>query len=430
MSGPSSPQGGPRLLSILTLRRTRAVVRGRGGRLAVAGIALAYVFIALLAGYMLEFARTGASGVSVEVLTNRYSPAWWNYPALLVVAPGGVLALPFLATVAMVLVSMGVGLGMGAGLILEVRFVRSWRTVKASGGTASPLAGLTPAMVAVLTLGACCSTSAAAAGGIGAIAEASGTTYNQILLNSWYLNVFQVAVLGLALIAQEQLIAVYGNLLGTSSEASQRVPDATRRAASTVRGPVPAVRLFLIVTGTLWTLSLLVQLAAPSAGAPLTGRIIGAIYQHGFIGVAAIAAGLLPGSVRRAVTQPKLQRFVRGGRALLLVGGASIAVGVPPPVSGWGVYGLGNEVLGAAGVPARLGGVPPPGGFGAPMDLFVAAIYATLGIATILFALYPCEVLRRLTGDGTTPTSGPVASSAGSTGARDPAGRPEPADTA
>ncbi|HLN51344.1 MAG TPA: hypothetical protein VK455_04760 [Thermoplasmata archaeon] len=430
MSGLSSPEGGPRLLAILTLRRTRAVVRSRGGRLVVAGIALAYAFIALLAGYMLEFARTGASGVSAEVLTNRYSPAWWNYPAVLVVAPGGVLALPFLATVAMVVVSMGVGLGMGAGLILAVRFVRSWRTVKASGGTGSPLAGLTPAMVAVLTLGACCSTSAAAAGGIGAIAEASGTTYNQILLNSWYLNVFQVAVLGLALIAQEQLIAVYGNLLGTSAETPRRVPNATRRAASRVGAPVHALRLFLVIAGTLWTLSLLVELAAPSAGAPIAGRVFGEIYQHGFIGVAAIAAGLLPGVLRGAVAQPRLHRFVRVGRALLLVGGASIAVGVPPPVCGWGVYGLGNEVLGAGGIPASLGGILPPGGIGPSTDVVIAAVYATLGVVTMLLALYPGDVLRRLAGDERMPTSVPAEGTAESSERRGPVGRPEPVDTA
>jgi len=209
---------GSRLFSLLTLERTRATLRSRAGRLVATTVALLYGVIALFAGYMLQIAPTGATGTTARVLTNSYSPAWWNYPAVLVTTPGGILVLPFVATVSMVLVSIGVGVGMGAGILLAARFYRTWERAKRAGGLVSPLAGLTPAMVALLTLGACCSTSAAAAGGIGAIAEVTGTSYNQILLNSWILNVFQVGVLAIALIAQEQLISVYSKLVRADPE--------------------------------------------------------------------------------------------------------------------------------------------------------------------------------------------------------------------
>ncbi|HKN06862.1 MAG TPA: hypothetical protein VJ021_04570 [Thermoplasmata archaeon] len=238
MSSPSnvrvatSPSRGSRLVSLLTLHRTRAILRSRRGRWVATSIGVVYGFVALLAGYMLQIVPTGASGTSAQVLTNSYSPAWWNYPAVLVVTPGGILVLPFLATVSMVLVSIGVGVGMGAGILLAARFFRTWKLARAGRGLASPLAGLTPAMVALLTLGACCSTSAAAAGSIGAIAEVSGTSYDQILLNSWILNVFQVAVLGIALIAQEYLIGVFSNLAKSGAEPKLSASERAARSHS------------------------------------------------------------------------------------------------------------------------------------------------------------------------------------------------------
>jgi hypothetical protein len=225
------------LRSFLTLHRTREMLRGRLGRGVAVGIGLLYGLLALLAGSMLQFGPTGASRTTVQVLSNPYSPAWWNYPALLVTAPGGILVLPFFATLSMLVVSVGVGVGMGAGLLLAVRFVRSWRLARSRSGFSSSLVGLTPAMVALLTLGACCSTSAAAAGSIGAIAVASGTTYNQIILNSWILNVFQVAVLAAALLAQEKLIGIFGEWVPSLSK--NPVPAADSPSDSRVPAVLP-----------------------------------------------------------------------------------------------------------------------------------------------------------------------------------------------
>jgi bacteriorhodopsin len=293
---PEAPlTSGTGLLSVLALRRTRAMVRGFRGRALFAGIATLYGATALLIGSMVQIAPTGATGTSITVLTNHYSPAWWNYPAVLVVSPNGILVLPFLETISMVLVSLGVGLGMAAGLLLAVRIVRSWRTARAEGrGSAAPLAGLTPAMVAMLTLGACCSTSAAAAGSMGALAEVSGTSYDQILLNSWLLNLFQIAVLAIALIAQEQLLAVYGGLLVGPAGAHEAVGTDRRAVSGRAFLPVLAVRLFLVVGGTLWTLSFLIAWADGATAVPLAAFLVSGSFERGVLGLAAIAGGLLP----------------------------------------------------------------------------------------------------------------------------------------
>ncbi len=395
---PTEPS--PRLLSLLSLSRTRATVRSSRGKAIVAGIGVAYGLVALLAGYMLELVRTGASGTTVVVLTNPYSPAWWNYPALIVITPGGVLALPFFATFSMVVVSFGVGLGMGAGLLVAVRFFRSWRSAKASGRPATSLAGMTPAMVAVLTLGACCSTSAAAAGGIGAVAVASGTTYTQILLNSWFLNVFQMVVLAIALLAQELLISMYDSLLQGSSESD---PTRSARAMPTERSgrfPWLALRVFLVIGGTLWILALLIEATLPAPGTPLAGVVLGGLFQHVLLGGTAIAAGLMPTAVLGTFGRRSPRTAVRGGRWLLLVAGTTVAVGVPPPLNTWGLTGLGNYSLGSLGLPAKLGGVVPPGGVGLVPDLVIASLYALLGVFGMVVAVYPDRVLRGMTGGG------------------------------
>lgn len=397
-SGAPAPERGQQLYSLLTLRRTRAVVASRGGRLTAITIAVAYGFVALLAGYMLELGPTGASGTTIRVLTNPYSPAWWNYPALLVVTPGEVLVLPFGATVSMALVSMGVGIGMGAGLILAVRFLRSWKRTRGRPGSMSPLAGLTPAMVALLTVGACCSTSLAATGDIAAIAEASGASSTQILLNSWFLNVFQVVVLGIALVAQEQLIAVYGNLLTSPPSGTPDFPKERANLRPEVLWPVLALRMALVVAGTLWALSLVLEIAASGSGPPLAALLVGGVLQRGFLGATVVAAGLLPTTMLAVLARRGQSGFVRASRSLLFASGVSLLVGVPPPVNTWGIYGLANEVLGAGGVPASLGGVVPPGGNGVVVDLGIAGLYALLGVVAMLLALYPGRLLRGLAG--------------------------------
>jgi len=370
----------------------------------VVAIALSYGVLALLAGYMLEFVRTGSSGVTVEVLSNPYSPAWWNYPALIVISPGGVLALPFFATISMVIVSIGVGLGMGAGLLVAVRFFRTWKAARTGGRSATSLAGMTPAMVAVLTLGACCSTSAAAAGGIGAVAVASGTTYDQLLLNSWFLNVFQIVVLAVALLAQEMLISVYDSLLQSSPNAGPAALSGPRRSEYRGRAPVLALRAFLLIAGTLWALSLLIDVAAPATAAPGAAVVLGGLFQHVLLGVTAIAVGLTPVTLMGTPARNLPRPLVRAVRALLLAAGASVVVGVPPPLNGWGLSGFGNDLLGALGVPAGLGGAVPPGGAGLALDLGVAAVYGLVGAFVMLLALFPHSILRKLAAgpEGTT----------------------------
>ncbi|MFI5414380.1 MAG: hypothetical protein ACHQ16_01755, partial [Candidatus Lutacidiplasmatales archaeon] len=92
----------PGVLSLLTLERSRSLLRTRVGALMVAFVALLYALVSLLAGQMLILRPTAFHSVQAEVVTGSGAYAWWNYPALVVTGPGAVLVLPFLATVTMV----------------------------------------------------------------------------------------------------------------------------------------------------------------------------------------------------------------------------------------------------------------------------------------------------------------------------------------
>jgi hypothetical protein len=360
-------------------------------------VAVGYAFVSMLFGLMLSFFDTQQREVTIYLLP--HGTPWWNYPGVLILAPGGVVALPFLSTITMIVVSIGVGLGMTAGVRLAFVLLRQRRREQAGAGLVSSLSGLTPAMIALLTLGACCSTSAAAAAGIGAVAQASGTTYNQLLANAWYLNVFQVAVLGVALLAQEQLLAVYGSLGGGGSAPVDAAgPPAVPRS---VRATVPAVgaRVLLLSVGTLWALSALLAwaIASPTgASIPSAALVGGWVLQKWLVGGIAVAAALAPIALLEAGTRGSLRRLAPMLRGLLFASGATLAIGAPPPLNGWGVSGFVNQLLGFAGAPGSLGGASPPPVGGAALGATWGLFYLLLGGFAMALALRPRALLQRL----------------------------------
>ncbi|HEV2231349.1 MAG TPA: hypothetical protein VGS18_04125, partial [Thermoplasmata archaeon] len=284
----------------------------------------------------------------------------WNYPALILAGPWGVLTLPFFATVAMAIVSIGVGLGMSVSLLLAVRLLRSRRRELGGPTAFGSMTGLTPAMIALLTLGACCSTTAAATASLGVIAQSSGTNVNLLLANSWFVGVFQIAVLYVALLAQEQLIAVYGVLFGVGAPndgAGNKLPVAGGRLRSL---SVAGLRLALLVGGLTWILSVFADWLSHSPSSASGSAWSGWIVQHGLVGGIAIVASLFPrGTLGVLADRPNSLpgRFLRAALAAV---GASLAIGVPPPIASSGFHGLGNELISAGLGAGALGAVPFP----------------------------------------------------------------------
>ena len=383
MSEPPSSAGA---FALLTLPRSRRLLRTRVGALTVAFVAVLYGFVSLIVGGMLVVTRTTFPSVQTQVVVGQGEGAWWNYPAVIVTAPNGVLVLPFLATVTMVVVSLGVGIGMEVGLVLAYRLLRRGGTGSGRPGTVGSLSGLTPAMIALVTLGACCSTTAAATAGIGVVAQASGTTLEHVLVNSWYLDVFQVAVLGVALVAQEQLLAVYGRILGAEPRAEVAAPrtvwDGRYLAGA-------ALRAGLLVGGVTWSLAMLAEWTAVPPPSPTVALVAQWTIQHQLPALFAIGAGLFAVPTYRALRRISHRPLGLLLRSSLLLAGVSLVAWTPAPLAGAGVFGWVNEALGAAGAPPAWGAVAPPALGPLSLALRWGLQFGLLGVFAMVAAVSP-----------------------------------------
>ena len=132
-------------LDVVTLREIRTLIRSSSARGGVLFFALLYVIGSVFIGGMLVLGDI-QGGYSWTILWSG-GPGTnpWNYPGLLVIAPWGVLSLPFFATVAMLVVSVGVGYGMTVAFLLGVRLLTSRRGAGAGSTSVGAVAGLTPA---------------------------------------------------------------------------------------------------------------------------------------------------------------------------------------------------------------------------------------------------------------------------------------------
>lgn len=192
-----------RHLFLPTTRRLFAFPRPRllGGVIAVA-----YAMVSLWLGGMFT-PLTAGSGYSLQFVPANLAPSRWVYPVLEMVTPSAIITLPVLQTVLMALVSVGVGLGMGGGLLTAVLLVHRRPEKWGGSAAANGFSGLTPALLALVTLGACCSTTTAATAGIWVFGSGPGS-------DPWVLGVVQLVVLGIALLAQEGILATFGAVLG------------------------------------------------------------------------------------------------------------------------------------------------------------------------------------------------------------------------
>jgi hypothetical protein len=380
---------------LLTLREIRRYVARSRAIAMSAFIAVVYTLVSMLEGGMLLLQHVNVGGRTTVTLIFASGIGFqsWNYPGLLIVAPWGIVSLPFFGTISMALVAIGVGLGMSSAVMLGVALARG-RSARAAAGPTSvgSLAGLTPAMVGLLALGACCSTTAAATAGVGVIAQLGGTTTTNLLVNSWYLGVFQIAVVWVALIAQEMLLRVYGGWFDpTVFREGAPLPRWDRRA---LLGGL--VRSALLVGGVLWSLAVFVDWTTISPAAASAGQWADWVVLHFLVSALALAAALFPGELVRRLAPARRTWGVTATRILAGTAGVLLAVGVPPPLSGTGMEGLVNEVLGAAGLPASWGAVAAPVAPGLALAFRWGMQFLLLGLFALGVALRPAESFRPL----------------------------------
>jgi len=380
-------------LGLITFREIRRYIVRSHAVMMTVFVGLAYGLFAMLEAGMLVLQHF-TPPYYVTVLWGsavNYQP--WNYPGLLVVAPWGIVSLPAFGTFSMVFVSAGVAIGMTSAILLAIALARRRASAAAGPTSVGALAGLTPAMIGLLALGACCSTTAAATAGVGVIAQVTGTTETNLLLNSWYLGVFQMAVVWVSLLAQEMLLRVYGHLFDPALGVGRPAPAARWDRRSVAGG---LLRAALLIGGVAWVLTAFeawTTVAPGSASATLWFDWAGLHFATGGI---AIVAALVPRPFARLFGG--IARSAPGllARAGLLGLGGLLLVGAPPPWAAAGAVGLGNELLGAFGVGAAWGGVAPALGVGASTAFRWTFEYLLLGGFALALAVRPTVAVAPL----------------------------------
>jgi hypothetical protein len=354
--------------------------------------AILYALGMMVLGGMLIVTRVTGGYTWGILWGNALGQSPWNYPGFYLVAPWGVVTLPFLATWSMIFVSVGVGIGVSMSLLITARLLRDRQLSAAQPGAVVSVAGLTPAMIALVTLGACCSVTAAATAGVGLVAQSSGSTVNNLLVNNWYLDVFQVVVVFIALIASEMLLEVYGGLFGLEPRgeltgiASVSPPPLTPRL---VVGS--ALRVALLVGGLTWALAGVAEWTTMNLASASAVFWFQWAVEHELLAVFAIATALFPAAIARWMTvgSPGVPRYAL--RLGLLLGGLSLVSWVPPVVAAGGAPGLLNEVFGIGGLPSAWGAVPPIYPLGAALYFRWGFQYLLLGGFATLAVLAPAR---------------------------------------
>lgn len=366
--------------SLVRLRGIRSLLQTRRSRGLVALIAVVYAAISLMVGFMFQFVATG-SPYAVRVTPLALSADWWNYPTVVVTAPTWMLYLPFLPTVTMALVSVGVGVALGASVVLLSASLRNRAREPKNFGIAS---GVAPAVAGLATLGACCCTSCTAALSVGVIASVSGTDFYTLLQNNWYLDLFQLAVVGLGLVAMER------GLRTSSTVCLPRQALDLRFVAGTL------LRTSLLIAGMTWSLAMFVEWTEVSPSSAPPGLWYHWLFEHQLLSVTAFLAALFPEDALQAARRwgtSSRGRFVRGA---LFAAGFTWAVWVPPTAVGLGLGGFLNEFFGLLGWPLSWGASSTDAAFGAALAFHWGFQHLLLGIFAIVLAIRPAIALRPL----------------------------------
>ncbi len=360
--------------SLASLRQTRALLRTRRGRLAVAGIAVGYVLVSMLIGQMITFPPIQGPALLQFKLSGD---PWWDFPELFVFSSGFALDLLLLPTLTMVLVSLGVGIGATAALFTLAPRLRTHPLETHRAATATSSAGAGAAVAGLATLGACCCTSCAGAVGVAVIAAASGTSMAVLLRESWYLDLFQLVVVAVALLAEERTLRL----------SPDDCPVPPRMDWKFAVGAI--VRISLLIAGITWSLAMFVEWTykPPLSASAVTWYHW--IFEHQALSLLAITAGMFPkefaGWIQNIFRHPEGW----GLRLVLLEAGITWGLWVPPLFTGVGLGGLFNEMMAFYLVPAPWAAVAPDSPLGPGLVFHWVFQHALLAGFAIVVAVRP-----------------------------------------
>ena len=390
--------GVPAAWSVISLSRSRGLLSRPRYRILVGMVGLLYGVVAMIVGGMLYFPPHPIQhGWFFYLYPSGPGPSW-AYPAILAGGPSFFLDLPLLSGILMTLTAAGIGLGMSLGVLLGASLLRRRRAGESGPRAVGSVAGLTPVMLGLVTLGACCSTAAAATAGVSLVAQSSGTSPAAALANAWYLGVFQVVVVYIALIAQEQLLHVYGFLLGEWNPTTSW-PDTNHRAERRIAWSEvgrAVLRVALLAAGATWSLAVLTVWFAPSTTGSNTAAGLIWVVQHEVPGPIAVLVALFPEESLAFWSNLSRKGPAFGVRTALVLSGLALTTWMPTPWIGPGGAALGNELMGFVGLSPAWGAVAPPELGFAGLALRWTFQFVLIGGFCILLGIAPWKALYPL----------------------------------
>lgn len=375
------------LVSLLTFREARRIVRSRGNRLPAIIIGVFFAYVSMLVGRMLQFFPGRQGFYFYWVLVWQGQP-WGDYPALTLAGPNFTLGLPWLPTLTMVVVATGVALGGGVAVASIRALMGRRREVTPTITALNSSATTAPAVTGLATLGSCCCVTCTTGPGVAVVAAVSGASASSLVLdNTWYIAVFQAIVVVLSLMILER------NLRRTAT-------SVTRPAAARARGYYAslALRMALMIAGMTWSLAMLVEWTTINPVTAPPAMWYHWIFEHQLLALLAVGAAVMPqefltGIIRRASSVP-------GGILRVGVGLAAITWGgwVPAQLTSLGLGGFLNELFGFLGLPVSWGAIAPDSSFGAALVFHWAFQHLLLSAFGLAFALAPTRVGQALLG--------------------------------
>ncbi len=359
--------------SHLAIPRVRSIAR-EYRRYAIY-IGAVYALLVMFTGEMVSLGTWQTAGT---IYFSARGIPWWDYPSVIIDGPGLQIQFPMLPTLTMLIAVFGVGTGtvVAADVLLRWHRARAHREDDPSAPGAM-VSGVTPAAIGFSALGACCCVTCIGPTVTSVVAGVSGTSMANLLDNDWYISVFQIALVWASLVVQEHAL--------------RRAEGGCSIADPRARWSVPslALRLALVVAGVTWSMAMFVEWGSVNPATATAAEWYHWIFEHQLLSIAAILFALLPYETYRALSRIPTAWFARVGRGALVVAAITWGIGVPAPLTQFGLGGFLNELLGVLGAPAAWGAVPPDAPLGAALLFHWTMQHLLLSGFALALALYP-----------------------------------------
>lgn len=369
-----------RPFSLLSFRETRRLVRRQGNLVPAILVGAAYTIASMLIGSMLEVFPSSRLAFFWEVIW--YGHPSWDYPALLIAGPNEVIAFPFLPTITMAIVALGVAFGGGVAIASIRAQLRAHRRKDGVRSAVSATAGISSGITGLATLGACCCVTCATAGGVAIVAAASGASYSDLLTNNWYIDLFQVVVVWFSLLIQEW------NLRRPVDFCP---PPRDARTVASV-----ALRVGLLVSGITWSLAMFAEWSFDSPLSAPAGTWFHWIFEHQLLSCVAVLAAMMPRETMRTLIARSRTTSVRGLRVALAVAAITWGAWVPVQLTSLGLGGFVNELFGYLGFPASWGSISPDSPLGGALVFHWTFQHLFLSAFALTAALWPSRAATPL----------------------------------